>query len=503
MFTVSLSRPDDIDGWRDAARAHLAAATAPENIVWQVASASDAGAAVAAAPSADLFAADHTVLPPPVATQAPPVPRSFLDLAERVICHSDPTRFALLYRVLFRRAWGGEPDVLRQAADTDMHTLHLLGKCVARERHKMHAFVRFRQSDGVDPEHFYAWFEPEHHTLRLSVPFFVRRFANMRWSIVTPAESAHWDTRQLVFGPGGRKGAGPGEDAMEDLWRVYFANIFNPARLMVDAMTSEMPVKYWKNLPEAPLIQQLVLDAGARASAMVDAEALAEPRFAAVAEHPHAVDARGIPVVQKAADGMGSLGALHAQTRACLACPHAHKATQTVNGEGRVGASLVIVGEQAGDVEDLSGRPFAGPAGEVLRGLLKDADIDTQDVFLTNAVRHFHYEVRGKRRLHKLPDKDMVDRCRQHLFQEIKAVGPQVVLLLGATAGRALRGRAVRVTEERGVVSTTSSGVKVVQSIHPAAVLRADGEKAASLKRDLQSDIALAWRCVNAAVAPS
>lgn len=267
MFVVNLQRADDFAGWREAARGHLAAGTAPENIVWQPCQSDNASRGG----SQDLFAQDvpddnaslqvrHPVLP---------VPRNFMELAERVVCHSDLSRFALLYRVLWRRALGGESQLLDQSADPDIYRLHQWGKNVARERHKMHAFVRFRQTPGVVPEHYHAWFEPEHHSLRLSISFFVRRFSNMHWSIVTPAESAHWDGNQLIYGPGGQRGEGPGSDSMETLWLTYFASIFNPARLMVDAMQSEMPIKYWKNLPESVLIQGMTQDAGARTASMI------------------------------------------------------------------------------------------------------------------------------------------------------------------------------------------------------------------------------------------
>ncbi len=261
MKIVRLDRPDDFAGWRAAAREHVRAGTPPEDIVWQQPY------------ERDLFADSEgeTSIGLPARYRIPTVPRSFVDLAERVVCHQATDRFARLYRVLWRVAVGGEQGLWTRFSDPDMHYLHTLGKNVARERHKMHAFVRFRQTPPAGHEHFHAWFEPEHHTLRLSVPFFVRRFANMHWSIVTPAESAHWDGSKLVFGPGGQRCSGPEDDAFEPLWRTYFSSIFNPARLMVDAMQSEMPVRYWKNMPEGELIQALVGDAGSRTASMLAA----------------------------------------------------------------------------------------------------------------------------------------------------------------------------------------------------------------------------------------
>jgi len=229
MNVVSLERPDDFLGWRAAARQHLAAGTRPEDIVWQQPDTHD----LFAQAESDVESSTETATKG--AQQAryriPAVSRQFVDLAERAVCHCAPDRFARLYRVLWRYVVGGEEGLLEQSADPDMHYLHILGKSVARERHKMH----------------------------------------MHWSIVTPAESAHWDGHLLKFGPGGLRSEGPAQDAFEPLWRTYFASIFNPARLMEDAMLSEMPVKYWKNMPEAELIHELVQNAGVRTGAMLEA----------------------------------------------------------------------------------------------------------------------------------------------------------------------------------------------------------------------------------------
>ena len=283
LHKVQLARPDDFDGWRRLARQHLAAGSPPESIVWEFGGGTADLFGEQAAPASSAVSSSSTHR----AGQVPVVPRRFLELARCVACHRTPDRFALLYRVLWR-ASHGEPGLLDLPSDPDMHRLHRLGKCVARERHKMHAFVRFRQTPEVEPEHFSAWFEPEHHTLRLSSDFFVRRFANMHWSIVTPDESAHWNGQSLQFGPGGHRNEGAAPEAMEQLWKTYFANIFNPARLKLDAMRSEMPVKYWKNLPEAPLIAELVHNAGARSQAMVDSLPSEPPRFASRATAPRA-----------------------------------------------------------------------------------------------------------------------------------------------------------------------------------------------------------------------
>src|SRR5690606_13103660 len=205
-------------------------------------------------------------------------------------------------------------------------------KAVSREKHKMKAFVRFREVADGEGAVYVAWFEPEHDVLPQVAPFFARRFAGMRWSILTPTRSAHWDGATLHLGEGARRGAAPAGDVLEDLWRVYYANIFNPARLKVDAMVKEMPVRYWKNMPEAALIPALVRDAGTRMQAMVDAAPTVPRKIV-----------RGVPAMpggarqpggDRPADVAPAVPALQAAISACRACPLWQPATQTVPGEG-------------------------------------------------------------------------------------------------------------------------------------------------------------------------
>ena len=127
----------------------------------------------------------------------------------------------------------------------------------------MRAFVRFRKVGETDEgrEQFVSWFEPSHHIVRFNAPLFRKRFAGMDWSILTPDECAHWDGTALTFSEGVSAREAPSDDALEDLWRSYYKSIFNPSRLKLKAMQAEMPVKYWKNLPEAPLIQELTVEA--------------------------------------------------------------------------------------------------------------------------------------------------------------------------------------------------------------------------------------------------
>ncbi|MEN3314869.1 MAG: uracil-DNA glycosylase [Acidimicrobiaceae bacterium] len=161
------------------------------------------------------------------------------------------------------------------------------------------------------------------------------------------------------------------------------------------------------------------------------------------------------------------------QAAGCQACDLWKLGTQTVFGEGAERAEVMLVGEQPGDKEDLAGRPFVGPAGRVLDDALVQAGIDRSTVYVTNAVKHFKWEPRGKRRLHKRPDAAEVSACRPWLDQEIELVRPRLVVCLGATAAQALLGRDFRVTRQRGELFPQPAGHVVTATVHPSSILRA------------------------------
>ena len=157
----------------------------------------------------------------------------------------------------------------------------------------------------------------------------------------------------------------------------------------------------------------------------------------------------------------------------CKACDLWKSGTQTVFGEGAEGAKLMLVGEQPGDKEDLAGRPFVGPAGRILGQALEEAGIDRDQVYVTNSVKHFKWEPRGKRRLHKRPDAAEVAACRPWLEREIELVRPQVVVCLGATAAQSLLGRTFKVTKQRGELFPQPEGHVITATVHPSSILRA------------------------------
>ena len=290
-----------------------------------------------------------------------------------------------------------------------------------------------------------AWFEPGHHVLEAAAPFFARRFATMRWAILTPRASVEWNGRALAFGPGARREDAPPADAGEALWLAYYRSIFNPARVKVAMMKKEMPVRFWKNLPEAAAVPDLLAQAPQRAQRMVaDGGAPRTRRRGQIRS-----GMRQPPTPPAAARSTP----WRRQARRCRDCPGADAATQTVFGEGGPQARVMVVGEQPGDQEDLRGKPFQGPAGQLLRGALAELGWPADALYLTNAVKHFHHELRGKRRIHKTPGQQEAAACLHWLEAEIEALRPRAILALGATAVRSLLGPGVAVTADDGAGS--------------------------------------------------
>lgn len=249
---------EDFDAWRIEARQLLSRRVPPEQISWQM-----------GCQSSLIFSGDEESLDQyPIKESQPTINKQFFQLAKFAACYrhrnlSDDQKWALFYRLAWRLVFEN-PKLLSNKIDEDVVAINSMRKEVGRDIHKMEAFVRFQQvqrdkTDDSDTEFYLAWFEPSHLIVPLCAPFFVKRFTNMRWSILTPDCCAHWNGNELQLTKGmDRRAANmANRDQLEKLWLVYYANIFNPARLKLKAMQSEMPKKYWKNLPEAALIKQL------------------------------------------------------------------------------------------------------------------------------------------------------------------------------------------------------------------------------------------------------
>lgn len=436
------------DQWRDAARALRSNEIAPEEV------------RLLCKDEPSLF--DESVFVPnvPATGNAFSVSKQFIDLAREVSYYRSDDRWNLLYRVLWRMTTD-TPHLMQLAADDDVALLRKMSQAVRRDAHKMKAFVRFRQVVVEGEERFVAWHRPDHFVVQKVAPFFSRRFRGMHWTILTPDESVTWDQNNLAYGPGCPRSSAPTEDQLEELWKTYYANIFNPARVKVRMMKSEMPVRHWKTLPEAEIIDDLLRDAPKRVEEMIS---------------------RSEGYSQSATDyfpednGQLSIHDFSTAAAQCTACDLCREATQTVFGVGPENATVVIVGEQPGEEEDREGKPFVGPAGQLLDEALQQAGLKRNDCYLTNVVKHFKFRRLGKRRLHVRPGVREIRACRPWLDAELTLVDPQVVVCLGVTATRAILGPGVRLEEVRGGIHQGTDEKFIVASWHPAAILRSVDE---------------------------
>lgn len=450
------------DGWQRAARRLLAERQPPEVVTW----------VDEAQPEQTLNGLSDDGPRDTAATPPATVPRAFVQSARRAAIHRDPRRWALLYRLLWRITHG-ERTVLGDDTDEDVRQLRRFEAQVRRDIHKMHAFVRFREVVDGDDRRYVAWHRPDHLIVPAAAPFFVERFRVMRWSILTPDACAHWDGHALTFTPGASARDAPSHDALEVLWRTYYASMFNPARVNRRAMVKELPVRHWATLPEATLIPELLAGAEARVAAMV-----AQPGTATSARAFIPPDT--------------DLAGLAAAATACAGCDLYRAATQVVFGEGPVTARLMIVGEQPGDEEDQHGRPFVGPAGQVLDNALAAAGVTRDQSYVTNVVKHFSFRREGRRRIHERPRAAESRACRPWLEREIALVQPVAIVCLGSVAMEALLGPGRRVSDSRGQRFDTTWAPHLVVTYHPSAVLRAaSADEAAELRAALIDDLRL------------
>lgn len=458
---VTLAAQDDFADWRQTARALLTENTPPSEIFWSVKGDDEP----------DMFAASNWQAAPSLLSPDVRIPRSLLDLMRLGLLHSDAARFALAYRIMWRLR--REPSLYADPTDPDMIALGRLAKAVRRDIHKMHAFVRFRKVGEVNGrEQFASWFEPDHHICRAVAGFFRNRFAGMDWMVVTPETSIRWDGMALSEGPGGCRSDVPGADAVEAEWRAYYASIFNPARVKIAAMKKEMPVRYWRNLPESALISDLIRKAETRVDEMVKHARNETDLFAS-----------DTVVVTEPKRNFRSLKELYEDLCEEDRPPSEGFSDRIIFSEGPPTASLMFVGEQPGDQEDNIGRPFVGPAGQMFDACLAEAGIDRSRVFLTNAVKRFKFTLRGKRRLHATPTAGDIAHYRWWLAEEVRLVAPDIVVALGATALQALTGRKQALSPLRGEVLPWQDH-RLLVTVHPSYLLRLPDEQARDIERE-------------------
>lgn len=251
MYSIAIDPPDDLGAFRSAARRLLAARISPADVAW-----SDGR--------------DATLFPnlPPEGGRIAAVPRAFVELAGAVACHRDESRWALLYQLLWRLT-AGERTLMDQPSDTLVHRLQRMAASVRRDQHRTTAFVRFRIVEADSGACSVAWYEPQHRILRRVTPFFIDRFASLRFSILTPDLSVHWNRQTCQFAPGLSRSAGPKGDDVEEWWKRYYCATFNPARVNPKLLDSHMPKRFRRDLPEADSIRDLLSSAGRRTDKMI------------------------------------------------------------------------------------------------------------------------------------------------------------------------------------------------------------------------------------------
>jgi len=441
------------EDWRQEAKRLVLAGVAPHEVDWQ----GHAGLL------GGLLDATCNGEPP----RALRIPRALPELLASAARFRAEDRWALLYRVLWRVVAGDRSAML--AGDIDGSELHRRIRAVRREAHHMHAFLRFRPCQASDVE-FIAWHEPAHEVLDLGAEHFIGRMGRTRWAIATPDGAACFDGRALRYShpcpPALMRLAREGDERDDALWQTYYQSTFNPARLNEKAMRGHMPVRFWQHLPEARLVPQMVSEARAGQQRLAQAADVGER------------DGKAVLIArERAQPARPATSAL----QDCQACAIWRNATCAVPGEGPQQASIMLVGEQPGDLEDLAGRPFVGPAGQVLNDALHVAGLGRDGLYLTNAVKHFKWAPRGgptsrgATRLHASPKPAEIQACRPWLDEELNRVRPQVVVALGRTALASL----LEVHDPQRIRLADFSGQPMrhkdfwlLVAPHPAAILR-------------------------------
>lgn len=414
---------DHFAAWRAASLRALAEGLAPETIEWRIKQEPELS------PEQALFDYGATSEQAEARPAAVHVSKELAALMQDAALCRESQRWAFLYKVLWR--WHHGDRAAASPADADGARLYRMAKSVRRAKHDMIAYVRFRKhasasmSAAQTPEYI-AWYEPEHDVLPWAAEHFAQRMGRATWMITTPRGAAFWDGQQLHLK---QRRALPRDhrcdtaDEAESLWLTYYRSTFNPARLNETALEQHMPVRFWKGLPEGHLIPAMISEAKSGARRVAQASG---------------VGALGGKIIPIEADMAQPIRVQPSSLDTCRRCDLWRNATQAVGSSGPGDARIMLIGEQPGDQEDLSGQPFVGPAGQLLETAITRAGLSREQVYLTNAVKHFKWEPRGKRRLHKTPGQREIEACSYWLERELHAVRPAVIVTLGATALTAL-----------------------------------------------------------------
>jgi len=361
------------------------------------------------------------------------LPRPLVEMASIAIQAREQDRFGLLYSLIWR-AHAGE-NVLADEDDPDFRLARRLARAVRADAHRMRTHLRYLPVTTDDGTRYLGWYVPAHYVLEATAQRIALHFPNLAWSIITPDATAHWNDGLLRFGPGASQ---IGDDATLAAWWEHYG-----VDMMADAT---------------------------RPAAVSPAEALAEA--------PRPPDRPAIGPIVLPTNTTGRLPAIARSAQDCDHCPLHASGTQMVFGEGPADARVMFVGEQPGDHEDVIGRPFVGPAGQLMDQAMEAARIDRRMVYVTNAVKHFKYLQRGQRRIHQSPDMPEINACRFWLTQEREAISPKLVVMMGGTAAQSILQRPVTITRERGQTVALPDGTLGFVTVHPSFLLRQPDEAA-------------------------
>jgi DNA polymerase len=375
------------------------------------------------------------------------VPRALVSLASLAIQARDAERFGLLYSLVWRVSNGEK--LLEDKTDPDLLLIRRMALGVRADAHRMRTNMRYLSVSENGGTRLIGWYEPAHFVLPANAQLITRRFAEQTLSIVTPDGAAHWDGSRLLFGSGLRHAED--DEALQAWWEIHHEKLLEQA-------TADVSV------PEAEALEEV-------------------PR-------PPDRPALG-PVVLHTSPDPALLNSAR-DAGMCRRCPLYEPATQVVFGEGPADAAAMFIGEQPGDQEDIIGRPFVGPAGQMMDRAMEKAGIDRRTVYVTNAVKHFKFSQRGKRRIHQTPEVPEIRACSFWLDVERTRVRPSLIVLMGATAARSVLGRPVTISRERGRPIRMPDGPLVFITVHPSFLLRqpnaaAKAREYEAFVRDLRS----------------
>jgi uracil-DNA glycosylase len=386
------------------------------------------------------------------------VPQKFLEMAKHVACHINPLRWQLLYSVLWRLK--DNRNLLKGNRDDEVKTVLFMEQQIRRDLQRMQASVKFDRIE-IEPGHerLIAWHRPDYSIVELAAPSFAERFARSCWSILTPYRSAHWEpeSENLEFGAGVPRFAMPRREELKQLWLAQRSAPAQPVRKQPQPVRVESGERQSQSMLSPSLYVQRVPSAKSFVPSSLE-----------------------LPVLNEAVQG-------------CKGCELHQCATQAVFGVGPADARIMLVGEQPGNDEDIAGKPFVGPAGKLLDRALIEGGIKREEVYITNAVKHFKFEQRGTKRIHRTPEMAEIKACKPWLEAEIRALKPEIIVCLGASAAKSVLNLQNLLMKHRGQIFSSPYAEKVIATIHPSAILRVqDPLRSEQLFQTLCRDLRLA-----------